>query len=55
MAKPKQFIERVLARFREGTIERIKPLLAEREAVADLIRDAVEREIQRRERELRKR
>ena len=54
MAKPKRFTERVLARFREGTLARIEPLLADDEDRADLIREAVEREIQRRERGLRK-
>ena len=55
MAKPKQFTERVLASTGKARCARlIEPLLADDEDRADLIREAVEREIQRRERELRR-
>lgn len=40
--------EQTVARFREGTLEAIKPLLLPKEKQADFIREAVEREIKRR-------
>lgn len=42
--------EQTPARFPEGTLERMDSLLAEGEKRADLIREAVERELARRER-----
>jgi hypothetical protein len=43
--------EQTPARFPAGTLERIDALLAEKEKRSDFIREAVEREIKRRERE----
>jgi hypothetical protein len=43
--------EQTPARFPAGTLARIDTVLAEKEKRADLIRDAVEREIKRRERQ----
>jgi hypothetical protein len=42
--------EQTPARFPEGTLERIDAALAEGEKRSDLIREAVERELKRRER-----
>lgn len=42
--------EQTPARFPEGTLDRIDAVLAEDEGRADLIREAVERELRRRER-----
>ncbi|USA40215.1 hypothetical protein NCF86_03400 [Pelagerythrobacter marinus] len=42
--------EKVTARFREGTLARIKAVLAPKEPQAQFIREAVERELERRER-----
>ena len=42
--------EQIPARFPEGTKDRIKATLAEGEKIADVIREAVERELKRRER-----
>jgi hypothetical protein len=39
----------MLARFPEGTFERIEAVLAEREDRTDFVRAAVERELERRE------
>jgi hypothetical protein len=41
--------EQVMARFPKGTLDRIKTVLAEKEPQAALIREAVERELTRRE------
>ena len=49
MGRPKLYDERCLARFAGGTFARIDAVLSEREDRAALIRDAVEREIERRE------
>jgi metal-responsive CopG/Arc/MetJ family transcriptional regulator len=43
--------EQTPARFPEGTLARIDEVLADGEKRSDLIRDAVEREIKRRERQ----
>lgn len=50
MARPLQFIERVLARFPEGTLARIRAVAGSPDGVAGFIREAVERELRRRER-----
>jgi len=50
MARPKQYVEDMLARFRLGTFERIAALLKPGEDRADFVREAVDREIRRRER-----
>ncbi|GLR77541.1 hypothetical protein HUE56_29570 (plasmid) [Azospirillum oryzae] len=50
MARPKKYIEDMVARFAEGTFERIKRVLTEGEDRADFVRDAVEKELSRRER-----
>lgn len=51
MARPLKFTETMLARFPEGTFERIKKVLsADGEDKASLVREAVERELKRRER-----
>lgn len=44
--------ENTMARFPAGTLARIKTVLEDGEAQADLIRKAVERELKRRERKL---
>lgn len=44
--------EQTPARFPEGTLERIDAVLADGEKRSDLIREAVEREVKRRERKL---
>lgn len=49
MAKPKVLVERVLARFAAGTLQRIRSLAGDGEGVTQFIREAVEREIRRRE------
>lgn len=41
--------EKVTARFREGTLARIKAVLRDREPQSDFIREAVEAELKRRE------
>lgn len=50
MARPKKYVEDMVARFAEGTFERIKSVLAKDEDRADFVRDAVEKELRRRER-----
>lgn len=50
MARPKRFIEQMVARFTEGTFARIQAVLRGEEDRADFVRDAVSREIVRRER-----
>ena len=42
--------EQIPARFPEGTMERIDAALADKEKRADLIREAIEKELKRRER-----
>lgn len=51
MARPKKYIEDMAARFVEGTFARIQAVLAPGEDRADLVREAVERELQRRKRQ----
>lgn len=51
MARPKKYTEDMVARFSEGTFERIADLLNEGEDRADFVRHAVEREIARRKRQ----
>lgn len=41
--------EQTMARFREGTLDRIKAVLSGREKQSDFIREAVEAELARRE------
>jgi len=43
--------EAMVARFPKGTAARIKALLADKEKRSDFVREAVEREIKRRERD----
>jgi hypothetical protein len=50
MSRPQINFEQIPARFPEGTKERIKVTLAEGEKTADVIREAVEKELKRRER-----
>jgi hypothetical protein len=51
MGRPQVNFEQVMARFPEHTLARIKRVLDDGELQADLIRDAVERELRRRERQ----
>ena len=51
MARPKKFVEEMVARFLAGTFARITAALRPGEDRADLVRDAVDREIQRRAKE----
>ena len=51
VGRPRINGEQTMARFRDGTLERIKAVLTEREKQSDFIRDAVERELERREKE----
>jgi hypothetical protein len=50
MAKPLHFTEKMVARFRAGTFDRIDAVLDAGETRADLVRTAVERELRRRAR-----
>jgi len=50
MGRKKRWPERVGAKFAAGTLDRIAAVLAKDEVRLDFIREAVEREIQRRER-----
>lgn len=50
MARPKKFVEDMVARFAEGTFARIAAMLRPGEDRADFVRDAVEDELKRRER-----
>lgn len=50
MGRPQINHEQTPARFPKGTLARIDAALAEGEARSDLIREAVERELKRRER-----
>jgi hypothetical protein len=52
MARPKQYVEDMVARFIGGTFDRIKAVLRPKEDRADFVREAVEREIKRRSRAL---
>lgn len=51
MARPKKFVEEMVARFMAGTFARITAVLRPGEDRADLVREAVEREIKRRARD----
>ena len=51
MARPKKYVEDMVARFLAGTFARIQSALRPGEDRADLVRDAVERELKRRDRE----
>lgn len=51
MARPKKFVEEMVARFMAGTFARITAALRPGEDRADLVREAVEREIKRRGKE----
>ncbi len=53
MARPQVNFEKTMARFPKGTLARIKKALVGGEKQSDLIREAVEREIKRRERQRR--
>ena len=50
MARPKVFTESVLVRLPPGSKDELRALTAEGEDVADLIRQAIEREVARRRR-----
>lgn len=50
MARPLKFIEKMLARFIEGTFARIDAVTERDEDRADFVRAAVEHELKRRER-----
>jgi hypothetical protein len=47
--RPRQWAQDMQARFPAGTFERMKAVLEEGEDRTDLVREAVERELQRRE------
>ena len=49
MARPQRYTEATLARLAPGTLARIRAALTEGEAAADLVREAVDRELRRRE------
>lgn len=55
VGRKKRWSEDMQARFPEGTFARIEAVLDEGEDRTDLVREAVERELTRREREQRKR
>ena len=48
MVRAKLWHEDMVARFPEGTFERIREVLREREERTDFVREAVERELKRR-------
>ena len=50
MARPRKYVEEMVARFLAGTFARIQAVLRPGEDRADLVREAVEREIKRRAR-----
>jgi len=50
MGRTKRWAEDMQARFQEGTFERIEAVLGADEDRTDFIREAVERELKRRER-----
>lgn len=50
MARPRKFVEEMVARFMAGTFQRIQAVLRPGEDRADLVREAVEAEVRRRER-----
>lgn len=49
VGRPRINGEQTMARFRDGTLDRIKAILADGEKQSDFIRDAVEKELERRE------
>ena len=49
VGRPRINHEKTMARFGDGTLDRIKAVLAPREKQSDFIREAVERELERRE------
>ena len=49
VARPKKYVEDMVARFVAGTFARLQAVLAPGEDRADLVREAVEREVKRRE------
>lgn len=49
MGRKKEFTDRITLPLAEGVLERIDAVLAEKEPRLDMIREAVEREIKRRE------
>lgn len=51
VGRKKEFTERILAPFRDGTLARIAAVLEGEEDRTAFIRDAVERELKRRERQ----
>ncbi len=50
VARPRKYVEDMVARFVAGTFARLQAVLHPGEDRADLVRDAVERELKRRER-----
>ena len=48
--RPRQWAEDMVARFPAGTFDRIKAVLGEDEDRTDVVREAVERELERRDR-----
>ncbi len=50
MGRTKRWAEDMQARFPEGTFDRIEAVLAENEDRTDFVREAVEKELKRRER-----
>lgn len=50
VARKKKFTEEMVARFSPGTFDRIEAVAGETEDRTDFVREAVEREIRRRER-----
>jgi len=54
MARPKKFVEDMVARFPEGTFARIDAALSSGEDRADFVREAVEQLLGRRKRATRK-
>lgn len=48
MARPKKYVEEMVARFVAGTFARVSGVLREGEDRADLVREAVDREVARR-------
>jgi hypothetical protein len=51
VGRTKEFTERILQPFRDGTLARIAAVLEDGEERTAFIRDAVERELKRRERQ----
>ncbi len=54
MARPKKFVEYMVARFAVGTFARVTAVLRSGEDRADFVREAVDRELTQRERTLKK-